>query len=229
MNALTLPRKAAALQYKAWRLPATVVEKQLVSSLLADDSRLRLGYERALGSLDETAGRLFRDAELERRGTALRRRAQVLETATELEAKAQARKAEAEQTLESEKQRAREQREQAQQGERESVQQALADEQADKRRVSAKAKNREQTEKQRVEQQAQERKQAAERARKDEERRIAAEVEADTAAPKAQLDDAVELKRAADSERSQADRMAELADAEAQSRRAEREAARNSK
>ncbi len=96
MNALTLPRKAAALEYSLLRLPATFVETQVVSRFLQDDSALRLGFERALGSLDETAGRLLADESLSQRGTALRRRTEILTNAAQLEEQAAQRKAQAE-------------------------------------------------------------------------------------------------------------------------------------
>ena len=233
MSVLTaLPRKTAALQYKALRLPYTVLEKQVVGRL-AEDSKLRLGYERALGRLDERAGRLTGDADLSRRGEALQRRAQVLETRTEvltkaeqLEAKAQSRKQEAEQTLQAEKDRAEQQRREAARGKQEGVAEALADEEADKRRVAAEADAKEKAEKERIERQAASKQSAAEQRKKTQEQRIEVKLKADTAAPKAQLDDAVELVEDADQKRSRAERMGELADAEADTRRAEREPAR---
>ncbi|MCW2613782.1 MAG: putative translation initiation factor, family protein, partial [Frankiales bacterium] len=78
MNVLTVPKKAAALEYSLLRLPATLVESQVVVRFLQDDSALRLGFERALGSLDEKAGRLLGDQALTARGSALRRRSDAL-------------------------------------------------------------------------------------------------------------------------------------------------------
>ena len=56
MNVLTLPRSVAAIEYKALRLPATLLQTQVVVRFLEQDSKLRLGLEKALGALDEKAG-----------------------------------------------------------------------------------------------------------------------------------------------------------------------------
>src|SRR5687768_13742500 len=112
MSPLTLPRKAAALEYKLLRLPATLVESTLITRL-DDESPLRLAYEKALGSVDEKAGKLLDDESLTKRGSALRRRSEVLAKAVALEEKAEARKAEAQQTLQAEKQQAAQERQQA--------------------------------------------------------------------------------------------------------------------
>ena len=226
----TIPRRTAALQYKALRLPYTVLEKQVVGRLLPADNPLRVQYERLLGSVDERAGRLTGDQALTDRGAALQRRAQVLETrrtvlekAERLEAKAQSRKQDAEQTLQAEKHSAEQERLDAQRAKQEGVLEAVSQEAAEKRRVHDDADAAERAEKERIERQAEGRKQSVAERAKSEQERIAAEERAATAAPEAQIEDAVELAQAADQRRARADRMGELADAEAQSRRAERD------
>jgi len=111
MNVLTLPRTVAVLEYKALRLPATVVGKAV--STLDEESRVRLVFEKALGGLDASVGKLLGDEALTRRGTALSRKAEVLETAVALEEKAEQRKQQAAQTLEQQKSAAADQRRQA--------------------------------------------------------------------------------------------------------------------
>src|SRR4051812_30851171 len=132
MKVLTLPKAAAALEYKALRLPATLLEKQVVVRFLAEGSTLRLGFERALGALDEKAGTLLDNDDLAARGHALRRRSELLGKAVELETKAEARKSAAEAKLQAGQQSAQRTREQARQGQREGVQEALREEQAEK-------------------------------------------------------------------------------------------------
>ena len=56
MNVLTLPRSVAAIEYKALRLPATLLQSQVVGRFLDEESKLRLRFEKALGGLDEKAG-----------------------------------------------------------------------------------------------------------------------------------------------------------------------------
>lgn len=228
MNSMTVPKKAATLQYELVRLPATLVENQLVVRLLDDDSKFRLAYERALGSLDETAGRLLDNETLEKRGAALRRRSDVLATAVALEDKAAARKAEAEQTLQAKKKAVAQERQQANKTRQQGVQQAAQAERDEKERLGRETKAREQAEKQNVEQQAAERTEQAKHQAQADKARIAAEERADTAAPKAQFKEAGELAKTAQRRTTQAERLAKLADVEAQTRRAEREARANS-
>ena len=224
MNALTLPRAAAALEYKALRLPAHLLETQIVAKYLADDSAVRLGFERALGSLDETAGRLLHDDGLTRRGSVLKRRADVLGQAVELEEKAARRKVEADEKLRSEQQQAAGQREKAEREQREKAEQVLAEEKAAKSKAQTKAASRTKADTKAVSSTAQA-VLASERDRLEEqEARIENRTQARTAAPKAQLDDATAQATEAGRERQTADRLAELADDEKAGRAAARAA-----
>jgi hypothetical protein len=220
MKVLTLPKAAAALEYKALRLPATLLETQVVVRFLAEDSALRLGFEKALGSIDEKAGSLLGDEAIAKKGHALRRRSEVLGKAVELETKAQARKESAEQKLKAGTQKAEQTREQARKAQREGVQEALRDEQAEKRRVEQEAKAKLDAERKRVAAEARAKAQAVTSQLDAQEQRIDEVTRARTAAPKAQLGDAVAEKKAADAERAKADRLAKLAADERESRRA---------
>lgn len=222
MKVLTLPKAAAALEYKALRLPTTLLEKQVVVRFLAEDSALRLGFEKALGTLDEKAGSLLDDETLQTRGHALRRRSEILGKAVELETKAEQRKAAAAAKLKAGKESAERTREQARQAQREGVQQALREEQAEKKRIEQEAKAKLQAEQKRVQDEARAKAAAVQADLETQEKRIAETTRARTAAPKAQLGDAVAEKKAADAERAKAERLAQLADAEKESRKAER-------
>jgi hypothetical protein len=223
MNALTVPRKAAALEYSLLRLPVQLIESQVVTRFLEDDSALRLGFERALGTLDETAGRLFADEQLVRRGHA--RRSDVLADAARLEEQAAQRKAEADAELRADEQRVAAERKQAEKTRREGVRSATAAERAEKKRVAAQAKAREQAEKRRIEQETRTKVQAATAQADAQEARIDAEERAATAAPKAQLSQATQEKAAADQQRAKAERLEGLVDAEREKREQQREAA----
>lgn len=219
MNLLTLPKAAASLEYRALRLPATLIETQ-VARFLADDSAVRLGFEKALGTVDEKAGSLLGDERLATRGHALRRRSEILGKAVELEEKAESRKAAAASKLEAGKRAAQQTREAAKRTARESVRETLGTTQADKRRAEQEAKARLRAETERVEAEARAKAQAVEAQLAAQERRIDETTKARTAAPKAQLSNAVADKQQAAAERAKAERLAQLADGEKQSRRA---------
>ena len=222
MKILTVPKAAAALEYKALRLPATLIETQVVVRFLAEDSALRLGFEKALGTLDEKAGSLLGNDQLASRGHALRRRSEVLAKAVQLEAKAEARTESAEATLKASQEKAERTREQALKNQREGVQEAHREERAEKQRVEQEAKARLQAEKKRVEDEARAKAQAVTAQLDAQESRIDEVTKARTAAPKAQLHDAVGEKKAANAERQKADRLAKLANDEKETRRAAR-------
>jgi hypothetical protein len=221
MNVLTVPRTAAALEYKVLRLPATVVETQLVARFLDEESRVRLAYEKALGNVDAAVGRLLDDEALTRRGTALSRRAEVLENAVALEEKAAQRKAEADEALRAQKAQAADQRRTAEKEKAAEARRVREQAAAEKRRVKEQAAAQEKAAAQEISANAE----AQLRAERDRlaqaEQQIEQRVAERTAAPKAQLDRAVELQGEADDERAQAERLAQLADAERESRQAQ--------
>src|SRR4051812_20924949 len=161
MKVLTLPKAAAALEYRALRLPATFLETQ-VARFLAEDSALRLGFEKALGTLDEKAGSLLGNEDLSTRGHALRRRSEILGKAVALEEKADARKTAAAAKLEAGKKAAATTREQATQAQRDQVNETLRDEQAEKTRAERQAKARLQAEAERIDGEARAEAQAVE-------------------------------------------------------------------
>jgi hypothetical protein len=218
MNVLTVPRTVAALEYKALRLPATVVGKAVAT--LDEESRVRLAFEKALGNVDATVGKLLKDEALTRRGTALSRKAEVLETAVRLEEKAEQRKTAAAQTLEQSKSAAADQRRQAEKDKADETRRLREQAAAEKRRVKAEADAQEKAAAKAVQTKAQAKIRAEREDLAQTEERIEARVAARTAAPKAQLSEAVERKQDADSERAAADRMAQLAQIERDKRQA---------
>ncbi len=222
MDVLSLPKKLGALQYKALVLPYRLARP----TFLADESVVRLGYERALGALDAKAGALFGDEALVTRGAALRKRADVIETAVELEAKAAKHAAEAEATREQGRDQVARTREAAAEKADAAVREARQDEQAEKQRVARETAQREQAEKARIEKAAKAKASAAEKALKADRERIATAEKAVTAAPKAQLDGAVGTLTDAQQQRSDADVLAALQAREKATREAERAARR---
>lgn len=222
MNLLTLPRTVAAIEYKALRLPATLLQSQVVVRFLEEDSKLRLGFEKTLGSLDEKAGALLANESLAERGRVLRRRSEILGKAVELEAVADQRKQAAEAVLRAGTKQAEKTRTAALDGQRKGVATALQSEQEDKRRAEQQASAQVRAEQERIVAQAQAKVDAASQRLQTQEARIEAVTRARTAAPKAQLKQAVQDKQTADAERNQAERLSALAKAEKASRKAAR-------
>jgi hypothetical protein len=218
MNVLTVPRTVAALEYKALRLPATVVGSAVAR--LDEESRVRLAFEKALGNVDAAVGRLLSNEELTRRGTALSRKAEVLENAVALEEKAEQRKAAADQALQEQKSAAADQRRQAEKDKVEQTRRLREQEKAAKQAVQDKADAQEKAAAKAVQAKAQAKIDAERDRLAQTEARIEQRTAERTAAPKAQLSEAVQRKQDADSERAAADRMAQLADLEREKRQA---------
>jgi hypothetical protein len=115
------------LPYQAARAPLALLDAQLVRRL-RDDSPPRLALEQVLGSIDEVAGRLLKDENIERRGTDLRHRAGKGIHARQLEHQAAARRAGATQTLQKARLKAAKSRTYAQNRQRESLREAAENE-----------------------------------------------------------------------------------------------------
>jgi hypothetical protein len=116
------------LPYQAARAPLALLDAQLVRRL-RDDSPPRLALEQVLGSIDEVAGRLLKDENIERRGTDLRHRAGKVIHAKQLEHQAAAaRRAGATQTLQKARLKAAKSRTYAQNRQRESLREAAENE-----------------------------------------------------------------------------------------------------
>ncbi len=221
MDVLALPKKLGALQYRALVLPYRLVRP----TFLADESALRLGYDRAIGALDEKVGALLGDEALVHRGQSLRKHADVVEKAVVLEAEAGRHAEMAASTREQGAEAVRSRRAAATREAGESVREAREDAAAAKERVARETAQREQVEKDRIEAAARNRSDAALQAERAEEVRIAAAEKAVTAAPKAQLDGALDELSTADEQRQQAEVLSGLADKE-KARRAAEKAAR---
>jgi hypothetical protein len=131
------------LPYQTARTPLAVLDTQLVRRL-PDDSAPRLVFERILGTIDEAAGRLLNSKELEVRGTELRKGADKVARAAQLQRQAATRRRAATETVQGAKRNARYLRNEAQRHQRDGVQAALATErkaeQAATRRAGAKAR-----------------------------------------------------------------------------------------
>lgn len=207
-------RKVITAEYAMLRLPLTVLESQVVGRYLEEDSPLRLGFEKTLGTLDTTVGRLVGDADLTRRGAKLSHRADMLQKAVVLEDKAEARKKEADQTLKQAKADAERKRTAAQERAQADVKAARQEQQAQKQAAVERAEAEAKARAEQVERETEAKLQAADARASQQVQRIAQRTQARTAKPKAQLKDATELAQHADRERAAAERLSELADQE---------------
>ena len=209
MDVLTVPKTIASLEYTALRLPLTLVETQVVARLFGEESGVRLGFEKALGTVDMTVGRWIGDDRRATRGAALSRRAEVLAKAVRLEQKAATRKEQATSELHEAREAADQRRKQADRRAHADVQAARTEQKA-QATASARRTTVEQERKAKLD---------------SEQRRLDSQVSsidkrtsARAAAPKAQLDDAVKASKGAAKQKQTAARLGRLADAEKASR-----------
>ncbi len=218
MDVLTVPKTIASLEYTALRLPLTLVETQVVARLFGEESGVRVGFEKALGTVDMTVGRWIGDDRRATRGAALSRRAEVLAKAVRLEQKAATRKEQATSELHEAREAADQRRKQADRRAHADVQAARTEQKA-QATASARRTTVEQERKAKLD---------SEQRRLDshsEQRRLDSQVSsidkrtsARAAAPKAQLDDAVKASKGAAKQKQTAARLGRLADAEKASR-----------
>lgn len=218
MNALTLPRTVLGAEYAVLRLPLTVLETKVVSRYLEEESSLRLTFERAIGSLDTTVGRLLADPALTRRGGALTKRTEILEKAVVLEEKAAERKEAADASLKQAKKAAERKRAVAQQRAQAEAKQIHDQQQSERRAAEEKAEAQARARVQSTEKQATARLDQEQKRLEQQVDAIDVRTTARTAKPKAELQEASALRSDATRERKTAARLGELADAEKASR-----------
>lgn len=214
MNVMTIPRTIVGLEYKAVRYPAQLLEIKVVAARLAEDHPVRLGYERFLGTLDSTAGKVLADKALADRGRVLTRRVDVLGKAVQLEAKAAERKAEADAQLRAKKQEAAQEKAAITAEHEQTAQRLRAEREAEAKAIENKAQARKRAADKAIVDSTQA-VIAAERDRLDAQKaQIEARVQTQTAAPKAQLKEAGKNARVAAERRTDAERLESLRQAE---------------
>ncbi len=214
MSILTVPRSVAKIEYAAARLPLSLLEKCVIARYVDDEAPVRLGFERFLGSLDGVAGWLLADDVIASRGRALRRRAAFLAKADQLDAKAQARRAQAEEDLRAEQETALQVREETRREADETAFAALRQEQEEMQDARHEAAARATAEASQARRTADDRAAAADEAEQAAQRRISAQEEQATAAAKQQLSDAAGQHALAEERRRDADHLGQLTQGE---------------
>jgi len=218
MDVLTVPKTIASLEYTALRLPLTLVETQVVARLFGEESGVRLGFEKALGTVDMTVGRWIGDDRRATRGAALSRRAEVLAKAVRLEQKAATRKEQATSELHEAREAADQRRKQADRRAHVDVQAVRTEQKSETRAAEQKAQATASARRTTVEQERKAKLDSEQRRLDSQVSSIDKRTSARAAAPKAQLDDAVKASKGAAKQKQTAARLGRLADAEKTSR-----------
>ena len=87
MEITDVPYAVLRFQYQLARFPLQLIEEQVVAGM-GSEAPTRLFYERWLGGLDATVGKMLGDPDLEQRGAALTERSDALRRAAQLDATA---------------------------------------------------------------------------------------------------------------------------------------------
>src|SRR4051812_33489487 len=98
MKIAEIPFAVLRFQYQIARIPLQLIEDQMAARLYKE-APVRLFYERSLGSVDAAIGDLLGDPRLKQRGTALIERSDALSRAAKLDAKAAAKREQADAKL----------------------------------------------------------------------------------------------------------------------------------
>jgi hypothetical protein len=209
-----LARKVLRLEYSLLRAPLRVLD-----SRLANRPRLHLPLERVLAASDATAGRLLGDPSLARRGETLREHADTAARAVALSTEAQQLREQAREVKEQGVAEADRKRNEARRTERQRVAEAVEQEEQAEREAEQRARDEANQKKQAAAARAEQRRNQASAARSATEKRVNARTERATAPAKSALKDAAKVKADADERRADADKLADLADTEKQTRR----------
>lgn len=218
MNITTIPRAVLRFQYRLVRLPLQVIEDRVVVRM-GEEAPGRLFFEKSLGVLDATVGRVLGDSAVNNRGSAMADRADARARAARLDAAATAKQEHAETELEVKRAKVADDRRVAGDAKAREIERA-SDEADDRRRAAAdEAEKRTAKAKQQAEQVAATRKSAVARAERADKQRIEADEKRASEDAKAKLADARAKRDEAQTKRARADRVEDLAGAEKRSRR----------
>jgi len=221
MEITDVPFAFLRFQYQLARVPLQLIEEQVVAGM-SSDAPTRLFYERWLGELDATVGKMLGDPDLKTRGAALIERSEALRRAAQLDAAATQNHEQADDELKAKRGKAIEDQKDARAVTERAVQEARTAAEERKRAATAAAQKGTDAAKQQADDVAAQRMTAAETAKRDEQATIRAAEQKATAAAESKLDDAQAKHSDAASKRVTADQVEELADVEKQKRQSER-------
>jgi len=221
MEITDVPFAFLRFQYQLARVPLQLIEEQVVAGM-SSDAPTRLFYERWLGELDATVGKVLGDPDLETRGAALIERSEALRRAAQLDAAATQNHEQADYELKAKRGKAIEDQKDARAVKEREVEEARRAAEERKGAAAVAAQKRTAAAKQQADEHAAQLMKSAEAAKRDEQAKITAAEQKATAAAESKLDEAQSKHSDAASKRAQADQVEELADIEKQKRQSER-------
>jgi hypothetical protein len=221
MEITDVPFAVLRFQYQLARFPLQLIEAQVVAGM-RPEAPTRLFYERWLGGLDATVGKMLGDPDLEKRGAALIERSDALRRAAQLDATATQNQEQADDDLKAKRDKAIEDQKHACAMKEREVEEARTAAEERKGVAEEAAQRRTAAAKQQADELAAQRMSSAEAAKRDEQATIRVAEQKATAAAESKLDDAQAKRSDAASKRAQADQVEELADVEKQKRQSKR-------
>lgn len=221
MRIIDAPRAVLRVQYRIARFPLQVIEQRVVARMDAE-SPARLFYERSLGLLDASIGNVLGDRQLQRNGSALARRSDVLGRAAQLDSEAEQAQRRSRADLKARSDEASQERRDARAAKEQTVEEARNSAQERKREAEEAAAQRTAAAKKQADDVAAQRTKSAEAAKREELAEIRSNEQRAAAAAKSKLDDAEARRNEAGAKRAQANRIEDLADAEKHKRQAAR-------
>jgi hypothetical protein len=221
MEITDVPFAVLRFQYQLARLPLQLIGEQVVAGM-SSEAPTRVFYERWLGGLDASVGKMLGDPDLEKRGAALIERSDALRRAAQLDKTATQNQEQADDELKAKRDKAIEDQNDARAVTAREVEEARTAAEQRKRAAAEAAQKRISAAKQQADELAAQRMTSAEAAKREEQATIRAAEQKATAAAESKLDDAQAKRGDAASMRAQADQVEELADAEKQKRQSER-------
>ena len=221
MEITDVPFAVLRFQYQLARFPLQLFEEQVIAGM-SSEAPTRLFYERWLGGLDASVGKMLGDPDLEKRGAALIERSDALRRAAQLDATATQNQELADDDLKAKRDKAIEDQKDARAVKAREVEEARTAAEERKGAAAEAAQKRSAAAKQQADELAAQRMTSAEAAKRDEQATIRAAEQKATAAAESKLDDAQAKRSDAASKRAQADQVEELANLEKQKRQSER-------
>ena len=221
MEITDVPFAVLRFQYQLARIPLQLIEEQVVAGMRSE-APTRLFYERWLGGLDATVGKMLGDPDLQKRGGALIERSDALRRAAQLDATATQNQEQAADELKVKRAKAIEDQKDARTVTERDVEEARTAAEERTGAAAAAAQKRSAAAKQQADELTAQRLTSAEAAQRDEQAKITAAEHKATAAAESTLDEAQAKHSDAASKRAQADQVEELADLEKQKRQSER-------
>jgi hypothetical protein len=221
MEITDVPFAVLRFQYQLARLPLQLIEEQVVAGM-SSQAPTRVFYERWLGGLDASVGKMLGDPDLEKRGAALIERSDALRRAAELDATATQNQERADDELKAKRDKAIEEQKDARAVKEREVQEARRAAEERKGAAAEAAQKRIAAAKQQADELAAQLKRSAEAAKREEQAKITAAEQKATAAAESKLDEAQSKRSDAASKRATADQVEELANLEKQKRQSER-------